>query len=176
MKHIALLRGINVGGNNKLPMKDLARFFTDAGCTDVHTFVQSGNVIFEPGKRELKKLAERIEHSISQEFGFRSPVLVRSAEELNRAVRANPLNEAEDALHLVFLADLPDPAAAQSLDPARSPGDRFIVQGREIYLHLPKGVAKTRLTNTWFDTKLRTTSTMRNWRTVLKLLELVSAQ
>lgn len=169
MKHIALLRGINVGGKNRLPMKDLSRLFTEAGCTGVGTYIQSGNVIFDATPQVLKRLAARVGHGIELEFGCRTPVVLRTGEELEQAVRNNPFRE--DEVHLVFLADQPDPAAVAALDPARSPGDRFVVTGREIYLHLPRGVARTRLTNDWFDARLRTASTMRNWRTVLNLLE-----
>ena len=80
-----------------------------------------------------------------------------------------------DKLHVVFLADLPDGAHVEALDPNRSPSDEFAVLGREIYLHCPNGLARTKLTNNYFDSRLSTTSTMRNWRTVLKLLELSAA-
>ena len=74
----------------------------------------------------------------------------------------------------MFLAELPDSASVEALDPARSPGDEFAVVGREVYLHCPNGVARSKLTNSYFDSKLSTTSTSRNWRTVGKLLELAA--
>ena len=76
---------------------------------------------------------------------------------------------------MAFLEATPDPANVDALDPDRSPGDEFAVLGREVYLHCPNGMARTKLTNAYFDSRLATTSTMRNWKTVLKLLELATA-
>jgi uncharacterized protein (DUF1697 family) len=174
--HIALLRGINVGGKNRLPMKDLTEFFIAAGCTGVSTYIQSGNVIFNAPKAILKKLPTAIQGQIAGRFGFEAPVIIRSSEHLGQTIRDNPFLQAggpEKALHVMFLADLPDPAAVASLDFNRSPGDRFHVRGQDVYLHLVNG-AHSKLTNAYFDSKLRTRSTVRNWATVLKLLELSS--
>ncbi|MFN7134888.1 MAG: DUF1697 domain-containing protein, partial [Myxococcales bacterium] len=91
-------------------------------------------------------------------------------------VSTNPFvaaGAAEDSLHVVFLADAPSPTKLATLDPARSPPDRFEVRGRDIYLHCPNGFARTKLTNAWFDARLGTVSTVRNWKTVQKLLTLV---
>jgi uncharacterized protein (DUF1697 family) len=175
MKHVALLRGINVGGKNKLPMKDLARMFVEAGCGDVETFIQSGNVVFSATPGLLKNLPGAIQSIIAEQFGHRVPVILRSSRQLARAVEDNPFLAAgkpEKTLHVCFLADSPDPQAVKALDPDRSPGDAFHVSGREVYLHLPNGVAKTKLTNAWLDSRLSTVSTVRNWATVLKLREL----
>jgi uncharacterized protein (DUF1697 family) len=169
VKHVALLRGINVGGKNIVPMKDLAALFTAAGCRDVTTYIQSGNVIFAAPASVLKKLPA----TVTNAFGV--PAVIRSHDELAAAIRSNPyLAEHIDpkTLHLMFLASLPATAAVAALDPDRSPPCRFCVQGQEIYLHLPAGVAKTKITNAWIDSKLSTVSTIRNWNTVLKLLEL----
>jgi uncharacterized protein (DUF1697 family) len=173
MKHVALLRGINVGGKNKLLMKDLAAIFTAAGCKGVTTFIQSGNVVFEG---PTTGLAAKIEKAIEKKFGFRPPIQFRSAAQLEQIVHINPfIREDENYVHVVFLADVPATAAMAALDSARSPGDRFHVSGQEIYLHVPNGMGETKLTNAWFDSKLSTISTSRNWRTTLKLLELASA-
>ena len=174
---IALLRGINVGGKNRLPMKELAALFVDAGCEDVRTYIQSGNVAFRteaPGGEEISSV---ISASILNHFGYRVPVITRSAREFQEIVQANPFLEAgaeADKLHVMFLAELPDSANVEALDPDRSPGDEFAVLGREIYLHCPNGVARSKLTNSYFDSRLSTTSTTRNWRTTLKLLELAT--
>jgi uncharacterized protein (DUF1697 family) len=175
--HIALLRGINVGGNNLLPMKELAEIFVKAGCSNVGTYIQSGNVIFNAPKGILKKLPDLIPVQISERFGFAAPVILRTSEQLERTIKGNPFllaGEPEKTLHVMFLADLPDPQAVAALDVNRSPGDRFLVQERDVYLHLPNGGARSKLTNAYFDSKLRTKSTVRNWATVLKLLELSS--
>ena len=177
MMHVALLRGVNVGGKHSLPMKDLVEIFVGAGCADVRTYIQSGNVVFNAPKALLKKLPALIAQEITARFGFQAPVILRSSEQLAKTVRANPFlhaGEAEKMLHVLFLADLPDPNAVASLDANRSPGDRFHVLEHEVYLHLPNGAGNSKLTNAYFESKLSTRSTGRNWGTVLKLLELSS--
>ena len=174
---VALLRGINVGGKNRMPMKELAALFVDAGCDDVRTYIQSGNVVFRTGPAEGEEISSIISASILSRFGYRVPVITRTGREFQTIVQANPFVEAgadADKLHVFFLADLPDGAQVEALDPDRSPGDEFAVQGREIYLYCPNGVARTKLTNSYFDSRLSTTSTTRNWRTVLRLLELAT--
>ena len=174
---IALLRGINVGGKNRLPMKELAALFVDAGCEDVRTYIQSGNVVFRVGPAVGEDISSAISASILDHFGYQIPVITRTARAFQEIVRTNPFLEAgaeAGKLHVMFLAELPDSANVEALDTDRSPGDEFAVQGSEIYLHCPNGVARSKLTNSYFDSRLSTTSTTRNWRTVRKLLELAA--
>jgi uncharacterized protein (DUF1697 family) len=175
-KLLALLRGINVGGKNMLPMKDLGAIFVAAGCTDVQTYIQSGNVIFTAPASLSAKLPANLTARIAKRFGYEIPVILRSANHLGKVVRNNPYLKAgapEDSLHVMFLADLPAPQSVASLDPQRSPGDSFHLSDQEVFLHLPNGAAKTKLTNAWFDSRLATVGTTRNWRTVLKLFEMM---
>jgi uncharacterized protein (DUF1697 family) len=158
-------------------MKELAAMFVAAGCSDVVTYIQSGNVVFDASPAAAKKLPAAIEAVIAKRFGMRVPVVMRTAAELSAAARDNPFLAAgadPDELHLAFLAEAPSATQIASLDPKRSPPDAFVVRGANIYLHLPGGVAKTKLSNAYFDAKLGTTSTVRNWRTVLKLVELAA--
>src|SRR5450755_1067965 len=107
MKYAALLRGVNVGGKNKLPMKDLAAMFVAAECRDVVTYIQSGNVVFSAPAAILKKLPEKISKSIADAFGHRVPVVIRSHEELTSVIRKNPYlkaGEPEITLYVAFLA------------------------------------------------------------------------
>src|SRR5438093_8225279 len=113
MKHAALLRGINVGGKNILPMKDLAEIFAKAGCRDVQTYIQSGNVVFDATAGVIKKLSPVIARAIADNFGYNVPVVVRSHEQLAAIVRVNPFlkaGEPEKTLHVAFLADMPSAA------------------------------------------------------------------
>ena len=177
--HVALLRGINVGGNRKLPMKSLVALFTKAGCVDVETYIQSGNVVFRAPSIVVRRLSGTITAAIEQQFGFSVPVVIRSQAELATTVTRNPfLNRGIDiaALHVAFLANVPDPVSVADPDTTRSPGDLFILRGHDIYLWLPNGVARTKLTNDYFDRTLKTVSTLRNWNTVLKLLEMAQSR
>ena len=177
LDYVALLRGINVGGKNKLPMKDLAAVFRDAGCVSVQTYIQSGNVVFQAPPESAAGLPATLAAQITARFSLRVPVLLRTAEQLESVFQNNPFlaqGLPEDTLHVMFLAGLPAPEQVAALHSQRSAPDAFIVQGRDIYLHLPNGVADTKLTNAYFDAKLATVSTSRNWKTVTKLLELTS--
>ena len=158
-----------------LPMKELAEMFADAGCSDVRTYIQSGNVIFKK-TGGTAQLADAITANIEKRFGFRIPVILRTAEELRKTIRNNPFLAAgvdAKALHVYFLAASPNARAIAGLDPARSETDAFQVRGQEIYLHLPNGMGRSKLTNAYFDSKLATTCTARNWATVLKLSEMM---
>ncbi len=175
VSYVALLRGINVGGKNMLPMKDLVAMFGDAGCTGARYYIQSGNVVFRAAPALAKRLPDVIAKAIDRRFGYQVPVVIRAAEELADILESNPFPRAEtDFLHVAFLASAPKKNAVDALDAKRSPPDSFIVRGREIYLHCPNGFGKTKLTNAYFDSKLGTTSTVRNWRTVATLLQLSS--
>jgi len=173
--YAALLRGINVGGKHIVPMKDLAEIFATAECKDVRTYIQSGNVVFTCTNNVAAGLCRSLEKKIEARYGFPAPVVLRSHEELAQVSRSNPFlkaGKAEQTLYVSFLANEPAAEAVAKLDPQRSPGDEFRVIGREIYLHFPNGAGRSKLTNAYFDSRLSTTSTSRNWATVLKLLEM----
>ena len=170
--HVALLRGLNVGGKNRLPMHELAALFEAAGCGAVRTYIQSGNVVFQAPAALARTLPARVSAAILKAHGHRVPVVLRTAEELRAVGRGNPFPDSPEILHVAFLAGWPSAAAVAALDPGRSPPDELEVRGRELYLRLPNGVARTKLTNAYLDRTLGTTSTLRNWRTVLALVEL----
>lgn len=176
-KYVALLRGINLGGKNKLSMKELTRIFEDVGCRDVSTYIQSGNVLFSAGAALAKRVAPLIQTAIEKQLGIKIPVLIRTAAELQQVLRNNPFLRKRcetQSLHVVFLTTTPTPTHIRALDPQRSAPDQFAVVGDAIFLLLHNGVAKTKLTNTYFDTKLATTSTVRNWNTLQKLVALAN--
>jgi uncharacterized protein (DUF1697 family) len=175
-RHVALLRGINVGGKNMLPMKELAAMFVNAGCGDVTTYIQSGNVVFSAPDKVVAGLSRVIAKQVDERFGLRVPVVLRTSAEIYAVIRGNPLIKAgvkEETLHVCFLAERPGEDLVAGLDAGRSASDAYAVVGREIYMQLANGVSGTKLTNAYFDSKLKTVSTVRNWRTVLKLAELV---
>jgi uncharacterized protein (DUF1697 family) len=168
-RYAALLRGVNVGGKNILPMSDLAQFFAEAGCKNVTTFIQSGNVIFDGSAKASTAVCARIEAA----FGFKTSIILRSLPEMEKIAKSNPFPET-DQTHVVFLAAEPLTEQIAQLDPNRSAPDQFKVLGREIYLYMPNGMGRTKLTNAYFDSKLNTVSTVRNWRTLLKLLAMMA--
>jgi uncharacterized protein (DUF1697 family) len=170
---VALLRGINVGGKNMLPMKDLAALFVTSGCADVTTYIQSGNVVCKVPATGVAGLAAGVEAAIRKRFSLEVPIVLRTSAEVAEVAQANPFASAdEDQLYVAFLKDRPTAKAIAALDPQRSPPDEFAVVGREVYLRLPNGAGRTKITNAYLDRTLGTVSTARNWRTVRKLVEL----
>ena len=169
---IALLRGINVGGHHKVPMVDLRAVFGALGCSRVETLIQSGNVVFVDPSTELT--SERVAAAIEDRFGFPVPVVLRSSTELAAALAAYPFGPNLEPKYtgVGFLEKTPDPEGVASMDPNRSPGDQFQVIGREVHLHYPNGSARSKLTVDWFQRSLKTTVTVRNLRSVGKLIEL----
>lgn len=175
-RHVALIRGINVGGKNKLPMSELTALFAEAGCRGVRTYIASGNVVFDASPKVVASLPRMVTGRIESRFGLHVPVVIRRDDEIRQAAAGNPFLEADaGSLFVMFLADVPDRGRVADLDPERSPGDAYEVRGRDVFLRLSNGVADTKLTNAYFDSKLGTVSTGRNWRTVLKLIEMCDA-
>ena len=171
---IALLRGINVGGKNVLPMKDLTELIETAGCTDVKTYVQSGNAVFRSSKTAATQLAKQIAHGVAERRGFRPGVLVLSIRELEQAVAANPFPEAESdpkALHVFFLAESPKLPNIVSLNAIKSENETFVLEGKAFYLHAPDGIGRSKLAQRT-ERLLGVDATGRNWRTVTKVLAL----
>lgn len=169
-KQVALLRAVNVGKDRAVPMKDLSALFTKLGAREVVTYIQSGNVVFVPSKGLT---AAALSEAIEERFGFAVPVVVRTHAELRRALSTNPfLAKGADrkALHVAFLSAVP--ASSNELDPQRSPGDETALVGADLFLHLPNGVGKSKLTNAYLDRALGVIATVRNWNTVEKLAEL----
>ena len=177
--YVALLRGVNLAGKNRLAMKDLGAMFDAAGCADVVTYIQSGNVVFRASNACAARVPAAVAKAIADRLGFRAPVVMRTADELRAVSRGNPFlkaGAAEDELHVMFLADRPSAGAVATLDPKRSPPDEFVVRGRDVYFRCPNGMGRSKLSNQYFDSKLGTTSTIRNWRTVLKLVEMTGGK
>jgi len=173
--YVALLRGINVGGNNKIKMADLASLFKKAGCEDVGTFIQSGNVLFKAELELAIKIPVLIPKAILKLAGFEAPVILRSAKQMAVIASFHPFLRAKTEakfLHVGFLAHAPDPKQVAALDPHRSPGDRFQLKGSEIYLRYSNHSGTSKLTSQYFDSKLSNVVTMRNWNSVLKLADL----
>jgi uncharacterized protein (DUF1697 family) len=160
--YVALLRGVNVGGSRKLPMASLRSLVESLGHTDVTTYIQSGNVIFtSDGDVDPHTLEAAIEHKL----GLDVAVTLRTRADLTRIVKANPFSG------VGFMTAKPKPATVADLDGERFAPEAFAIKGREIYLHLPNGMGRSKLPP-YLDRRLATPTTVRTWNTVLKLLEL----
>jgi uncharacterized protein (DUF1697 family) len=171
---VAMLRGVNVSGRNRLSMDDLRGLVEAAGGRDVRTYIQSGNAVFG-SRRSTAALAGSLEKALEGVLGNRVPVLVRTGDELERVVHANPFvpaGEDPGVLHVTFLGTVPDPGAVASALTRPAGDDGFQVVGRQVYLRCPGGYGNTKLTNTFFEKALGSEATTRNWRTVTKLVEL----
>ncbi len=172
-RFVALMRGVNVGGNNLVNMKAVVHMFQSVGCSDVESYLQSGNIVFSAGPILAQRAPAMVSQLIHKEFGFAVPMVVRSGAELQALAGANPfLTLASEARYLMFLAQLPSEHQVAKLDTKRSPPDAFAVCGANVFLYLPNGAARTKLNTSYFDRALSTTSTVRNWNTVQKLVEL----
>jgi uncharacterized protein (DUF1697 family) len=177
--HAALIRGINVGGHNLLPMTVLHAFFTDAGCSSVQTYIQSGNVVFHASSALAAKLPKLLGAQLAKHLGRSVDVslMLRDSAALARAIEDNPYPDAvaqPKTLHLGFLEQAPSQEQIARLNQQQSAIDQFTVRGKELYLFTPDGIGRSKLTNSFFA-KLGTPCTMRNWNTVLKLHSMLTA-
>lgn len=167
---VALLRGINVGGHNILPMHELRRLLGELGCTDVETYIQSGNAVFR-AKATKARLGAAIASAIEKNFGFAPRVHVLKAAELQSIVAANPFPAASAApasLHVWFLAAPAKSADLARLEALRAVSERYVLTPAALYLHAPDGIGRSRLAAA-VESSLGVAATARNWRTVGKI-------
>ena len=174
---MALLRAVNVRGQNKVAMADLRAQLSRAGYEDVITYVQSGNVVLKTSVTPESKLVADLERQIRKGFGLTVTVLVRTPDQLRQIRASDPFVKrgADTAsLYVTVLATKPTAAQVKELASKNVGPDQAIVRGREVYLHCPGGYGRTKLNNSFFERQLGTKATTRNWNTVTKLLELAS--
>jgi uncharacterized protein (DUF1697 family) len=171
---VALFRGINVGGKNILPTKDLVSALEKAGAQDVRTYIQSGNAVFRSEETDASSLTDRIKAVIGEGNGFRPQVLLLGSEEVERAIRSNPFPEAESdpkTLHMYFLASSPERPDLDTLEGIKGARERFVLDNGVFYLHAPEGVGRSKLAAN-VEKLLGVSATARNWRTVRKVMEM----
>jgi uncharacterized protein (DUF1697 family) len=171
-RQIALLRGINIGPRNRIPMPALRDLLSDAGMEDVRTYVQSGNVVLG-SKLSPPKLEAECRRLIGERFGLDIAVVVRTRDELAKVVSYNPLGDVAEnpkRYQVSFLSAPLDPAVLEKLSSIADPAERVVAHGREIYAWHPDGVARSKLWGRLAGTGLGVTATARNWTTVTTLL------
>ncbi len=176
---ISILRGINVGGHNKIPMAELKALYEELKFKDILTYIQSGNVVFKAaGGATDRALAIKIEKAIKEKFGFDVPVITRSAEEMGHALSVNPFlkkkNIDREKLHITFLNEVPQQARLDAIRKYDYPPDLFEIIGKEVFLYIPGGYGVTKLSNNFFENKLKVKATTRNWKTVNKLFDMAN--
>lgn len=175
MVKIALLRGINVGGNRKVPMADLKALAANLGFKDVENYIQSGNLVFD-SKENATQSEALLEKAIEKKFGFFVDVIVRDAKQWNAFLKT-PFSEAAKARpHLLHLGLTKSAftAGAEAAIRERATHEKVKVVGQALWIDFADGVARSKLTPAFLDRVLGSTVTMRNWKTVQRLFEMVS--
>jgi len=173
--YIALLRGINVSAAKTIKIEALRLTFQKLGFVNVATYIQSGNVVFNAGENNTLQLVDKIAAAIQTDFGFDVPVIVLSAAELQTITRNNPLNDgAKDTtfLHVTFLAEKPAAFNFSDIEAKKQGNEQIIISGKVVYLYCPHGYGKTKLNNTFLESKLKVAATTRNWKTTCELLRM----
>ncbi|MGE0019226.1 MAG: DUF1697 domain-containing protein [Draconibacterium sp.] len=175
--YIAILRGINVSGTKPIKMEELRLTFQKLGFENIATYIQSGNVVFNAAETSTSELAAKIAEAIKTDFGFDVPVIVLSCEELNETVENNPLNTGtkdEAFLHVTFLAEKPAAFNFSEIEAKKQGEEEIVISEKAVYLFCPHGYGKTKLTNTFFESKLKVAATTRNWKTCGELLRMTA--
>ncbi len=173
--HIALLRGINVGGRNTLPMAELRALLAELGGEDVSTYIQSGNAVFRSGRSDTGNLAGELRDRIAARHRFEPQVLVIGRDDLERAMRNTPFpTDDGSALHLYFLESEPEAPDLEKLREWQAVSESFELRGTVFYLHAPDGIGRSKLAAR-VERCLGVPATARNWNTVRKLAEMVGA-
>ncbi len=175
---ISLLRGVNVGGKNRLRMDALCALYTSLGFEEPRTYVQSGNVIFRTKEKNSPAMATRIQEAIARQFGFSPAVVLRTTSELRTAIAANPFAGREfepGKLLVTFLATDPGATANSALERLKAYPEEIHLKGRELYIYFPEGAGKSKLPWASVEKWLKITGTARNWNSVTKMLEMAEA-
>ncbi|RDY59450.1 DUF1697 domain-containing protein [Flagellimonas nanhaiensis] len=171
---IALLRGINVGGQKKIKMADLRKALQNIGLESVTTYIQSGNIVFCSNEGDIQKLEESIFDAIKKDFGFEVPTLIISQDEIESMLTSNPFsNQTElNNLYFVLLKQSPSNELMEQFNKLKFENEDFDIETNCVYLSCKKGYGKAKLNNNLVENKLKVQATARNLRTMQKLLEL----
>lgn len=171
--YLALFRGINIGGHNKLPMNELVSLLEEIGCRSIQAYIQSGNIIFDSKKRNRHDLADEIQHSISRRYGFSPTVLLMSPAEIQSAIEENPFPvDSGKALSFLFLESSPAKPDIDRLNALKTESEKFMLKDRVFYLYAPDGVGRSKLAGN-IERCLGVTATGRNWNTVSRLASML---
>jgi uncharacterized protein (DUF1697 family) len=174
--YISFIRGINIGGNKKVSMELLKEVYSSLGLSNVKTFGQSGNVVFEYSEGKSEILSKKIEDKLKKDIGFEVSVLIRTKEELKKAIESNPFSaiskEELSKVCVAFLSDIPSKDNLGEIEKIKDSSEKFVIAGKEIYLFFQKGYGRTKLTNNFFEKKLKVKSTTRTVNVIKKLVDI----
>lgn len=174
---IALLRGINVGGRNKMPMAILAKTLESVGCHSVRTYIQSGNVVFTSPSKSKTSLTKKLGDATEAQFGFRPNILLLTEKEFRSAVASNPFTDATiepKTLHFFFLESKPESPDVEGLAKLALETERFQLVDAVFYLYAPDGFGRSKLA-AGAERNLGVLATARNYSTIVHLLDMLDA-
>ena len=178
--YISMLRGINVSGQKMIKMDALKEMYEDLHFTNIQTYIQSGNVIFNDNHTEQIDLGQRISNELMRKFGFEIPVIVLDTVELKEIIEKNPFTSDKTKeishLHVTFLSSKTELIDNGLFYQKKAPGEEFAITEKAVYLYCPKGYGQTKLTNAFFESKLKVGATTRNWKTTLELFRIAEKQ
>jgi uncharacterized protein (DUF1697 family) len=173
---ISMLRGVNVGGHNKIKMDALKALYESMKFESVETHIQSGNVVFQTKEKDLARVTKQIQDAIERKFHFRPDVILRTASELREAIAKNPFAKRRgiepNRLLVTFLAAEPSPEARANLSKIDTAPEELVIDGRELYAYYPNGIARPKVPWAKIERTLKVSGTGRNWNSVNKLLEI----
>ncbi len=176
--YISILRGINVSGQNPIKMDALQKMYKNLGFDNIATYVQSGNVVFKSEIADSKDLGMEITQQIEKDFGFNVPVIVLTIDNLRQIIDNNPfakdLNKDKAFLHVTFLSSKPDKYDIKAIEEKKQDGEEILITKHAVYLYCPNGYGRTKLSNTFWETKLKVRATTRNWKTTNELLKIAT--
>lgn len=171
---ISMLRGVNLGAHKRMKMDDLRAVYKALKFDDPRTYVQSGNVVFRTKEKHSAALAKKIQDAIERKFGFRADVILRTTEEMRKAIAATPFaatrNLEPGKILVTFLAREPGLEAQATLASLKSHPEELHLKGRELYIYFPNGAGKSKLPWSQVEKLLKTTGTARNWNSVTQIL------
>jgi uncharacterized protein (DUF1697 family) len=160
-------------------MDSLKKSCADLGFANIHTYIQSGNVVFRFKKTNLSKIETLIKNKISEDYGFDVPVIVKHAGDLYNVIKNNPFLSSKNVdlsmLHVTFLSAVPEKSGVNKLKEVDYSPDKFIVIDDIVYLYFPDGYGNTKLNNNFFENKLKVKATNRNWKTVNELCKIADS-
>ena len=173
---ISLLRGVNLGGHHKVKMSDLCALYGSLGHADARSHINSGNVVFRTGERDLATVVKKLESAIEKKCGFHADVVVRTPAEMRDVIRRNPFAKRKDIepgkLLVTFLGGKLDREISDQVRSLKPDPEEMHLDGREIYTYFPEGAGRSKLFSGLSGKLLKNQGTARNWNTVLKLLEI----